>query len=293
VLYQIFRRVYFSFVPGLRFGDFYQDSEVVNRNAFDFLDRHAASRFFLFLHYMDPHDPYFEIPYNGKGVARVMNPSPAPERVSELRDLYLQDVRYLDDHLHGLIEDWRRRGLYERSVIAFTADHGEEFYEHQGWWHGTTLYEEAVHIPLIVKRSSDPAATSRRSDLARSIDIAPTLMVAAGLPAHTDFAGVDLFDDTVTEPLFAEEDLEGNRLTSIRNGDWKLITANQGNPRGLPATALYNLADDPRESRNLASTERQRVSDLLAQLENMRARIAQHGQRIIGMRETDAANPRS
>jgi arylsulfatase A-like enzyme len=226
-------------------------------------------------------------------VARVMTPNPDPSRADELHKLYLEDVRYLDDHLHTLFERWRGEGIYDRSVIAFTADHGEEFYEHQGWWHGTTLYEEAVHVPLIVKRSSDPAASSRRSELARTIDIAPTLMVAAGLSVHSDFAGIDLFDDTVSEPLYAEEDLEGNRLTSIRAGDWKLITANAGNPRGLPTTALYNLAEDPRETRNLAGTERQRVTDLLAQLESMRARIAQQGRRIIGMRETDAADPRS
>jgi arylsulfatase A-like enzyme len=118
-------------------------------------------------------------------------------------------------------------------------------------------------------------------------------MAAAGLSAPADFAGVDLFAETVSEPLYAEEDHEGNRVTSIRSGDWKLITANPGNPRGLPPTALFDLASDPGEARNLASTERQRVTDLLAQLESLRARIAAYGGRLIGRREKDAADPRA
>ena len=67
--------------PGLRVGDFYQSAETVNGVAFDFLERHANSRFFLFLHYMDPHDPYFEHPYDGTGIARVSTPHPEPEPI--------------------------------------------------------------------------------------------------------------------------------------------------------------------------------------------------------------------
>jgi arylsulfatase A-like enzyme len=279
------RRMYFQ--------HYYQDAEVVGAHVKEWLDSSPPEPFFLFIHYMDPHDPYFEIPYNGRGVARVMDPSPDASRVAELRDLYLQDVRYLDDHLRTLFDEWRGRGIYDRSVIAFTADHGEEFYEHQGWWHGTTLYEEAVHVPLLIKRATDPSAASRRKEPARTIDIAPTLMAAAGLSAPSDFAGVDLFEESVSEPLFAEEDLEGNRLTSIRSGEWKLITANPGNPRGLATTELFNLEKDPGETQNLAASERDRVSDLLAQLESLRARIAEHGRRLIGQRETDAADPRA
>ena len=67
------------------FQHYYQDADVVGQHVNQWLDASPPEPFFLFVHYMDPHDPYFEIPYNGNGVARVMDPNPAPSRVDELR----------------------------------------------------------------------------------------------------------------------------------------------------------------------------------------------------------------
>ena len=273
--------------------NFYQDAKVVDENVQGWLGSHPPEPFFLFIHYMDPHDPYFEIPYNGNGVARVSTPEPAPERVAELHDLYRTDVRYLDGYLQLLVDQLRQSGLYDRSIVALTADHGEEFREHGGWWHGTSLYEEQVHVPLIIKRANEPSPGHHRADVARSVDIGPTLMASAGLPVPEPFQGIDLFQGTVSEPILAEEDLEGNRLTSIHSGDWKLITANHDNPRGLPPVALFNLADDPREGSNLAKSEGGRVDEMLAQLEQLRQRIASHRTGAGGQAKTHAADPRS
>lgn len=268
------------------FQHYYQDARVVNEQVRAWLAEKPPEPFFLFIHYMDPHDPYFEIPYNGRGVARVMTPSPDPADAGRLRELYAEDVAYLDAHLATLLDNLRERGVYDRSVVAMTADHGEEFYEHEGWWHGTSLYDEVLHVPLVFKqagsgktaRAGEPAPErsggERRGDLARTIDIAPTLMAAAGLPVPGSFLGIDLFTARVTEPLLAEEDLEGNRLASLRSDDWKLILANPGNPRGLPPTALFDLAADPREQRNLAASETERMNELAEHLEEMRRRIA-------------------
>jgi arylsulfatase A-like enzyme len=168
-------------------------------------------------------------------------------------------------------------GLYDRSIIAFTADHGEEFREHGGWWHGTSLYAEQLHVPLIIKRASEPSPGSSRTDDVRTLDIASSVVAAAGLPIPRSFMGVDLFTGRVTEPILAEEDLEGNRLTSIQSDGWKLISANPGNPRGLPVTELFDMRQDPGELNNLATREQTRVSDMFGQLERLRARIAEHG----------------
>jgi arylsulfatase A-like enzyme len=151
VLYQILRRAYFKAVPGLRFGDFYQDSAVVNGYAFDFLERHAGSRFFLFLHYMDPHDPYFRHPYDGHGIARAANQHPTPAMAKEMHELYKGEIAYLDHSFGRLLEKLEALGLYDDAVIVLTADHGEEFLDHGGFWHGLTLYDEQIHVPLLVK----------------------------------------------------------------------------------------------------------------------------------------------
>ncbi len=257
------------FANRVYFEHFYQDGDVVNDRVRQWLAEKPPEPFFLFLHFMDPHDPYFEIPYNGRGVARVTNPSPDAERVDELRTLYLQGVRYLDEQLKTLVESLDDGGFYDRTAIAFTADHGEELYEHNGWWHGTTLYEEQLRVPLMIKLPGGAEAGAVREDVARSIDIGPTLLGAAGVRVPATFQGVDLLRERVQEPVIAEEDLEGNRLFSIRDGKWKLIVANPGNPRGLQPRELYDLAADPGEQQNLAAANAAKVAELEGKLRSM------------------------
>jgi len=252
------------FADRVYFEHFYQDAQVVNEHVGKWLASKPPEPFFLFIHYMDPHDPYFEMPYDGHGVARVMNPSPPLERAEELHSLYLQGVRYHDEGLQALIEQLRQAGVYDNSVIAVTADHGEEFTEHGDWWHGTSLYDEQVHVPLVIVRPDRAEAGSRRSDPVRSVDIAPTLFAAAGVPASRAFQGIDVFAARVEEPIVAEEDLEGNSIVSVRSGGWKLLEANRDNPRGLQPVELYNLENDPGEKNNLAATETARVEELRA-----------------------------
>jgi arylsulfatase A-like enzyme len=257
------------FANRVHYEHFYQDAQVVNDHVTNWLGQKPPEPFFLFIHYMDPHDPYFEIPYNGSGVARVTNPSPAAERAGELRSLYLQGVQYLDGRLRELFEGLRAAGVYDESYLAFVADHGEEFFEHDGWWHGTTLYDEQLHVPLMIKLPGNAQAGSSRADRVRSIDIAPSVLGALEMRAPGEFQGVDLMRQTVDEPLIAEEDLEGNRIFSIRDGDWKLIVANAGNPRGLASTELYDVAGDPGESNNVAAAHPQKVAELEARLRSM------------------------
>ncbi len=270
--------------------NFYQDARVVDRHVEEWLGSNPPEPFFLFVHYMDPHDPFFEIPYNGKGVARVRTPHPPGGQAGPLHRLYETNVRYHDAYLQALLDRLTARGSYDDTVIALVADHGEEFYEHGGWWHGTTLYEEQLHVPFLIKRAREPEAGQTRTDLVRMLDVASTLTGAAGVPAGETFQGVDVFRDRVTEPLLAEEDLEGNRLTSLRREDWKLIIANPGNPRGLAPQELYNLREDPGERTNVAARESGRVAEMIAQLEAMRTRIARGRGAGVRTAGTDAAD---
>lgn len=270
--------------------NFYQDAKTVDEAVEEWLGSKPPEPFFLLVHYMDPHDPFFEIPYNGKGVARVRTPNPPGTQARALHDLYATNVRYHDEYLQKLLDRLQARGSYDEAIIALVADHGEEFYEHGGWWHGTTLYEEQLHVPFIIKRGREPEAGQTRTDLARMLDVASTLTGAAGVQPGPTFQGVDLFRERVSEPLYAEEDLEGNRLTSLRRDDWKLIVANPGNPRGLAPHELYNLRDDPNEQKNLAAQESGRVAEMAAEMDAMRARIARGRGARVATAGTDAAD---
>ena len=258
ILYQLARQVVFRLKSGITFDGFYQDSERVNEVAFDWLDRNHEERFFLFLHYMDPHDPYFVHPYNGEGIARVSNPDPNPELAAEMHRLYLGEIEYLDQNFGKLLAKLRKLGVYDNTVILLVSDHGEEFQDHGGWWHGLTLYEEQINVPLLAKWAKDRrAAPPSPGRLARMIDVAPTLLVQAGAEVPPAMQGVDLgVDDTQLSPkdqqVFAEEDHEGNVLWSLRTKEWKLIQTNPDNPRGLPEQELFRVGVDRNEKANLA-----------------------------------------
>jgi arylsulfatase len=251
---------------------YYQDAHVVTNAVRSWLDEQPPEPFFLLIHYMDPHDPYFEIPYNGRGIARVVNPFPDPSQAQEMRRLYAQEVQYLDQELGALVEDLRRRGLLDRSWLLLTADHGEEFYEHGGWWHGTTLYEEQIRVPLLLRGPAGRATPAIHDGFALTIDIFPTLVQAAGFAPPKDLRGVDLLQEGAMKDriVFAEEELEGNRLAAIRVGAEKLIVANPGNPRGLGEWELYDLERDPHERENLAEARPERVAELRGTLNAFR-----------------------
>src|SRR5438876_11103557 len=198
---------------------------------------------------MDPHDPYCAHPFDGECRARVANPNPPPALAEKLHHLYAGEVADLDEHLGVLFEDLKRRGLYDRTLVVLTADHGEEFREHGGWWHGTTLYDEQIHVPLIVKPAGAHALARVRDELATSLDIAPTIVASTHAKPPAAMQGHVLPLDGEAAPArestFAGEDLEGNGLHAGRARAWAVVTAHPGNPRGLAPEELYDLPRDP------------------------------------------------
>lgn len=273
ILYQIWRRIFFKIHPGLRVTDFYQPAPVMNAHALNWVKRERHSRFFLFLHYMDVHDPYFAHPYDGYGIDRAADQHPPASMAKEMHRLYIGEVEYLDRNFGKFLDGLQKMGLYNNSVIILIADHGEEFQEHGGYWHGTTLYDEEIHVPFIVKWAQGDrlAPPDERGHQERLIDVAPTLVARAGLPEPASWQGSDVTAlkdpaDPKNRLLFAEEDLEGNDLKAIRDGKWKYIKANEGNPRGLPTRELFHVAADPAERHNLVDTDTQLAAKLAGEV---------------------------
>ena len=245
----------------------YRDAAEVSTWAIDWLDHRRQSRFFLFLHYMDPHDPYFEHPYDGRAYPTCNGCLLEPALVSDIRRVYDGEVQYMDAEIGRLLDWLHQEGLYEDALVIFTADHGEEFLEHGGWNHGTTLYEEAIHVPLIIKYPGGGRAGEVVTTLARGLDLAPTILDVVGLPIPLDMQGQSLCSAQVPPYALSETEMEGpgNLVLALQGERYKWIWATPGNARGLPGELLFDLVDDPAERVNLAFQQ----GDLARQMETL------------------------
>lgn len=270
---RVLRERYLSDVKHVE--NYYQPAEVVNERALSWIEANGERPFFMFLHYMEPHDPYFNHPYDGQGFARVANPNPDGSVADTYRAAYDGEIRHLDEQIGALLEALRSRGIYDRTMIVLTADHGEEFHEHGGWWHGLTLYEEQIAVPLLVKPvAGDAVAGAVNNALVSSLDVAPTILQGAGIQVPETMQGGPLTLAAGTmgprDHVFSEQDLEGNRIRAYRKGELKLIEANASNPRGLPEQALFELTDDADEQQDLLASraaDAQTLSDDLGAVE--------------------------
>lgn len=283
LLVQMARRVIERFTPA-RPGSAYRDAATVNRAVVEWLDGASDENpFFLFVAYMDPHDPYYVHPYDGTpGYARATHQNPAPEEADRLRALYDGEISYWDAEFGRLVEELKRRGVYDRMTIVITSDHGEEFMDHGGYWHGTTLYDEQVRVPLFVKLPFGARGGEVVEHWSQSIDLMPSLLSQAGLPAAAGTQGRDdLFEASFegTTDVLAEESHEGNVLRSLRarrgRSETKLILANEDNPRGLAPVELYRVDVDPGELVNVAEDDpavRQLMAERLEEDERIAAR---------------------
>ena len=256
-VYQQLRRTWESWVASeTKVERYYWDAERVTDESIDWLTLHGGDRWFLMVQYMDPHDPYFPHPYDGTGYARVEHPHPEAWEAEALKNLYLGEVIYWDAHFGRLLRSLEASGLSDDTVIVVTSDHGEEFFEHGGFWHGTRLYDESIHVPLLVALPGQSSGR-RVKDPVRLIDVAPTLVELAGAEGGLRWQGVSLLREYALREesdrlVLGEVDFEGVAASSVRMRDWKLIN-NQRTGGGLGADELYYLRDDPGEKLNLAS----------------------------------------
>lgn len=199
--YSVVRKLYTKVNKRKRVEDYYMPAPTQFRRASEFLTANKDVRSFLFLHIMDAHDPYFRHPYDGYAYGRAEFPNPPPEMKNDLRQLYAGEVAFLDQAFADFVGKLKAEGRYDQSLIIVTADHGEEFMEHGGWWHGTTLYDEQIRVPLIVKLPNNERAGVRVPWQVRQVDIAPTITQLADLAPGDGWQGVPLFDDQFDQHL--------------------------------------------------------------------------------------------
>lgn len=244
--------------------------------------------FFLYVHVMDSHYPYrpADPPFDSLirkpegAVVRSRQLSmtnlrgheivPTDIELDYMRSLYDSEIASVDHYFGRLVQILKDKGLYENTLIVFISDHGEEFREHGGYYHGHTLYDELTRVALVLKPPA-PFAPRRLSEPVQTIDVYPTIVgLAGGDP--TSLPGRNLADTLrgdqrgldETYPIFSETDLQAD-LRSIVVGRHKLVLQDR-TPRGIAdILRLYDLSEDPGEHRNRIQDEPIRGS-LLAEL---------------------------
>jgi len=254
-----------EFQPDTQWRELRPASEV-NRAFLDWLRPNRGYRFLAYLQYVDPHHPYtppppFAPPVPGglrEAVARGRIDAIAHKvnregtdlltdaEVAWLRTLYDAEIRYWDSELEKLRAGLAELGVADNTVIVVTADHGEEFQDHGALLHGTHLYDEQVHVPLMI--IGPTIAPGRVRTLAQHIDLLPTIVGMLGASAPPGLPGRDLRAPSESRVVFSETrhgvGANGSQieLVAARTDAWKLI--------GMPGQGrfeLYDLLHDPGE----------------------------------------------
>lgn len=243
----------------------------------------ATRPFFLYLHTIDPHAPY-QPPedFRRRFAPEVEDPSvgsfesiraiaagkiPRTARIErDLAVLYDAEVAQADAGFGALLDTLERLDLRRTTAILFLSDHGEAFYEHGVMGHGWDLYNEVLHVPLLLalppdwsrdRRVGDPGGAARRvPTLATHTDLLPTLLGLARQPVPEGLPGRDLLHDRPEPaeelegpPVFSHQDYEGRAGASLALGLWHLIEPLNG--RFAPTAELYDRLRDPAERRDL------------------------------------------
>lgn len=249
-------------------------------HALAWLNQHPQGPFFMWLHLYDAHDPY---------------DPPEPYKIKYAAAPYDGEIAYVDSAVGKFLSDLRTRGLYHGALIAVMADHGEALGDHGEDTHGFFLYDETIHVPLVIKL---PSAASAQTDSAGKkienqvglVDVLPTILQAAGIavpqevqgesllgmliakPAPAESAGTSAAPDTFPDrPAYAETDYPQNTygwspLRALRTGKYLYIKA--------PRQELYDQSADPKAEHDLSSAAAAVTSTLAGQLDAFRQKTS-------------------
>jgi choline-sulfatase len=240
-------------------------SDVLTRDASRWLESRDGRPFFLYVHSTDPHAPYTagaELRPRFRSAATTaaaIDPDELqrkfeldwstlkPPEVAELVADYDAEIAFNDANLGALLDDLKRLGLDGSTLVVVTADHGEEFGDHGGFTHGHTLYDELIHVPLLIRLPGGRRGGERDATLARQIDLLPTILAEAGVAIPSGLPGRSLLapraDDAPLEAL-SHTRLGRRDISALETKRWKVLE-----PLPAPAAGalVFDLAADPGE----------------------------------------------
>ena len=247
------------------------DAALVLRSVVDWLQAHGDERFFMYIHFREPHYPYvvppsFHVPFLDLAARR-------PQKL-----MYDASLAYVDSIFARLLEELDARGLLAESVVVTMADHGEAFSEHGKVGHSSTAYTEMTHVPVAFHLPARSGAVpQRRSEIFCLTDIMPTLLDLLGMAPPTTMQGRSrlalLTGEQEETPAFAVsralgEDHSGGLLGpdqvsyAFRVPRYTLLLADEGK-----RVELYDRDADPGELHDIAALQPDLARALRAQFE--------------------------
>ena len=278
----------------------------------DWITRHRHENFFLFIHTYQPHSPYHcPQPYSSMflgegakfghidlmshlgGKKSIFKPLSEDER-ENIVGLYDGEIRYTDEKLIGpLVGMLKNLELYDQTIIVFLSDHGEELYDHGGWGHGHSLYDESLKVPLIIKFPQSKYRGAECESIVSLVDVMPTIFKTVGL----DLKDIEIDGRSLFPVLNRKENQDrrfladvGNnvlnshisRKVSTNQGKLKVIMNQDYGPEDLDffenpppvkdLIELYDLVEDLREQTNLANAQPQLSRRIVRWIEEFYAR---------------------
>ncbi len=276
----------------------YTNAKLTLDKTLSWLDKNYNSEFFLWIHFMDPHGPYyppleFIKKISNKQISNLdklelrkwsikMNNNPNlynnidNEKLENLKLLYNAEIHYLDHYIGKFFQYLKKLEIYNELDIILTADHGEAFLEHGSIGHIKSLYNELLRIPLIIK----PHNYNKKKEvdaLVQSIDIAPTILNMFHLKQDQEFKGSKILDlsikkeiknysDYVISSVFQkyDDDKFFNDLVKKKYNYYLLISCRDNywkiiyNEK-LKNYEFYNLKIDPYEKNNLHQSDDENI----------------------------------
>jgi arylsulfatase A-like enzyme len=280
-------------------------AESICAASLEWMEKHKDRNFFLFLHTYQIHDPY----YRHSGISDLFLPegtelaridmtewrlkqekryTPMSERFRDnLIGLYDGEIRYTDEVLiRPLLQRLKELGLYDDTIIILTSDHGEEFYEHGGWHHTHSLYNETIKVPLLIKFPHSRHAGKRIENVVSIVDIMPTILDELGIQSKDQYMDGRSLKELlpphnmdVKNRIFLSElaaNVENNRVPrkmATHRDVHKLIVNDDYTPEALSyftvpperreKVEVFNMVEDSDEQKNLSQINPNLAADLL------------------------------
>lgn len=266
----------------------------INKDILKWLGQKHSKPFFLFVYYDYPHAPYDPpVPYdkifskeigvdkktkkfihsiNLVSNSRYIDKFKNINNLNYLISQYDGEIRYTDEQIKFLLEGLENLNLSKNTLIIVTADHGDEFLEHGGLSHGPQLYDELIHIPLIMKLPGIIVRGKKVTDLVKHLDIMPTILNILDIHENNIMQGNNLIPllnngGILEQAVFSETNVYPVHVKAIRTEKFKFIEIHH-DIKNSYSYELYNLEADPKELNNLIEKDLREAEEFKTELKD-------------------------